>query len=147
MDLVTAKLSTNLVSQPGRILEYLGWNIVALAFFASLLHSFKRPETGVIRWMILAMWAGAAFGMALYGIHEEQAVAANQLHLIFMPLMTCYGLAFLLVQWNRLGIDLRLARIGFITGLFFLCAFPTINTVALTVPSAFSGWNKLQLAM
>jgi len=139
------KMATNLVSQTGRILEYLGWNIVALAFFASLLHSFKRPETGAIRWMILAMWAGAALGMALYGIHEEQGVAANQLHLIFMPLMTCYGLAFLLVQWNRLGIDLRLARIGFITGLFLLCAFPTINTVASTVHSAFSGWNKLTL--
>jgi hypothetical protein len=72
------------------------------------------------------MWAGAAAGMALYGINEEQGVAANQLHLIFIPLMTCYGLAFLLVQWNRLEIGFRLARIGFITLLFILCALPMI---------------------
>ena len=75
------------------------------------------------------MWAGAVLGMAFFGISEEQGVAANQLHLIFMPLMTCYGLAYLLVQWNRLGIDIRLARIGFIILLFLLCAFPMINTV------------------
>jgi hypothetical protein len=38
--------------------------------------------------------------------------------------MSSYGLAYLLVQWNRLGIDLRFARLGFISGLFFLCGIP-----------------------
>jgi len=43
--------------------------------------------------------------------------------------MTCYGLAYLLVQWNRLGIDIRLARIAFISGLFLICGFPMITSL------------------
>ena len=120
------KITSNLISQTGRIFEYLGWSVVALAFFAALLHTFKRRETGAVRWFILTMWAGAVLGMAVFGMSEEQDVAANQLHLLFFPLMTCYGLAYLLVQWNRLGINLRLARIAFITGLFLICGFPII---------------------
>ncbi len=120
------KISANLITQFGSIFKYLGWSVVAPVFFLSTLHSFKRPETGMIRWMILAMWGGAVAGMAVYGIREEQGVAANQLHLIFVPLMTCYGLAFLLVQWNRLEIDLRVARIGFLVLLFLLCGLPML---------------------
>jgi hypothetical protein len=120
------KLVVNLMTQLGSIFEYLGWSVVAPVFFVSTLHSFKRPETAVIRWLMLAMWCGAVLGMAVYGIREEQDVAANQLHLIFIPLMTCYGLAFLLVQWNRLEIDLRVARIGFLSLLFLLCGFPLL---------------------
>jgi hypothetical protein len=120
------KVTANLLTQMGHLFGYLGWSVVALMFFAALLHAFKRPETGLMRWMILAMWGGAVVGMAVYGINEEQGVAANQLHLIFIPLMTCYGLAFLLVQWNRLDIRFRLARIAFITLLFLLCAWPML---------------------
>ena len=79
-----------------------------MMFFAALLHPFKQTETAVLRWMILAMWGGAVVGMAIFGINEEEGLAANQLHLIFIPLMTCYGLAYLLVQWNRLGIQLSI---------------------------------------
>jgi hypothetical protein len=75
------------------------------------------------------MWVGAVAGMAIYGVNEEQGVAANQVHLIFVPLMICYGLAYLLVQWNRLEIRLQLARIGFITLLFLLCATPMLFRV------------------
>jgi hypothetical protein len=125
------KITANVVSQTGRIVEYLGWSFVALMFFAALLHSFKKPETSVIRWIILAMWGAVALGMAIFGIHEEQGVAANQLHLLFVPLMTCYGLAYLLVQWNRLGIDIRLARVGFITLLFLICGLPMLFTLFL----------------
>ena len=120
------KITANLVGQTGRIFSYLGWSVVALMFFGSLLHAFKRSETSVLRWMILVLWGGAVAGMAVYGISEEQGVAANQLHLIFVPIMTCYGLAFLLVQWNRLEIDFRVARIAFLTLLYLLCALPLI---------------------
>lgn len=131
------KFAGNLFSQMGRIFEFLGWSVVATMFFVGLLHVFRRSETAVLRWMVLAMWGGAVFGMALYGIREEQGVASNQLHLLFIPIMTCYGLAYLLVQWNRLEIEIRIARIGFITLLFVLCALPMANTVLL--PSAKGG--------
>lgn len=124
-----AKITRNLIAQLGRIFEYLGWSVVAMMFFAALLHVFKRRETSVIRWMIMAMWGGAVVGMAVYGIREEQGFAANQLHLLFIPIMTCYGLAYLLVQWHRLGITMRLARLGFITLLFVLCALPMLFTL------------------
>ena len=130
------KLTRNLQSQFGRMVEYLGWSIVAVMFFAGLLHAYRRPETSVLRWLILAMWGGAVAGMAIYGINEEQGVAANQLHLLFVPMMTCYGLAFLLVQWNRLEISFRLARIGFLTLLFLLCALPMLFTIIVPAEKA-----------
>jgi len=132
------KITGNLLNQSGRIFAYLGWSVVAWMFFAALTHVFKRAETNALRWMLLAMWGGAVVGMAAYGINEEQGFAANQLHLIFVPLMTCFGLAFLLVQWNRLEIDFPLARIGFITLLYLLCAIPLI----LSLPW-FAPWKPL----
>jgi hypothetical protein len=120
------KMVGNLIGQAGHIFEYFGLSIVAVMFFAGLLHPFKRPETATLRWMLLAMWGGAVLGMALYGINEELGVAANQLHLIFIPLMACYGLAYLLVQWNRLDISIPFARAGFLALLYFLCTVPMI---------------------
>lgn len=125
------KITKNLVDEMGRLLQYLGWSAVALTFFVALLHVFKRPETAALRWLILAMWLGAVLGMAIYGIREEQGVAANQLHLLFIPIMTCYGLAYLLVQWNRLEINFRIARLAFLTLLFIVCSLPMLFTVLL----------------
>ena len=73
------------------------------------------------RWLILAMWFGSIVRMALYGINEEQGVTANQLHLLFVPIMTCFGLAFLLVHWSRLEISGRLAQ-SLSSPCFFSCA-------------------------
>lgn len=123
------KTINNLIVQSGRIFDYLGWSVVAMMFFPSLLHVFRRRETNTVRWLVLVLWSGAMIGMAVFGLNEEQGVAANQLHLLFLPLLTCYGLAWLLVQWRRLGLELRLARIAFIVLLFLLCAFPMVNTL------------------
>jgi hypothetical protein len=120
------KALTNVFVQFGHLFDYFGLNVVALMFFVSVLHRFRRDETAAVRWILLAMWFGAFAGMATYGIHEEQGVAANQLHLIFLPIMTCYGLAFLLVLWRRLGIELYLARIAFITALYLVSAAPLL---------------------
>jgi hypothetical protein len=128
------KITTNFFSQWGHIFEYFGSSVVAMMFFVGLLHPFKRTETAVLRWMILAMWGGAVVGMAIFGINAEEGLAANQLHLIFIPLMTCYGLAYLLVQWNRLGIQFSVARIAFLSLLYLLCALPAIFTISWFAP-------------
>lgn len=142
------KLTSSLTNQTGRLFEYFGLSLVALMFFASLLYPFKKTETAATRWIILAMWAGAVVGMTLYGISEEQGVAANQLHLIFVPLMTCYGLAYLLVQWNRLAISIPFARPGFITLLYILCALPMIfATPWLSPPRPFVRWPPYMPAL
>ena len=127
-----AKISGNILNQLGRIFQLLGWNVAALAFFPALLHPFKRPETSGIRWMVLAMWGGAVFGMCLYGMNDEQGFAANQLHLLFIPIMLCYGFAFLLVMWNRLEVKIPFDRYAFIGLLFLLCAYPMVNTMLLS---------------
>ena len=129
------KITSGLTGQTAHLFEYFGLNVVALMFFVSLLYSFKKIETAATRWIILAMWGGAVFGMLFYGINDEQGVAANQLHLIFIPVMTCYGLAYLLVQWNRLGLTIPLARPGFITLLYILCALPMIFATPWVSPA------------
>ena len=123
------KILNNLILQSGRIIQYLGGSLVAVAFFASLLHRFRRPEVSALRWALLVMWAGGALGMAVFGLTEEQGFASNQLHLLFVPIMTAFGLAWLLVQWNRLGFQLRFARVAFLALLFLLCGLPLMNTL------------------
>ncbi len=135
------KIAGNLITQQGNLFRYLGWNVVAMAFFGSLLHAFRRSQTAAMRWLLLSMWLGAVLGMATYGLSEEQGFTANQLHLLFIPLMTCYGLGFLLVLWNRLEIDVHIARLGFLTLLFLLCAWPMItNMTPLTPAKASVRW-------
>lgn len=120
------KFFSNLLTQTGGIFSYFGFSLVALMFFPALLHRFKRPETATIRWMVFTMWIGAVVGMAIYGVRDEQGFAANQLHLLFVPIMTAFGLAYLLVQWRRLGIELPAARTAFICFLYLLCAAPML---------------------
>jgi hypothetical protein len=135
------KIASGLIGQTAHLFEYFGLSVVALMFFVALLHPFKKTETAATRWMILAMWGGAVLGMCLYGINEEQGAAANQLHLLFVPLMTCYGLAYLLVHFNRLALNIPFARVGFITLLYLLCAMPLIfATPWLSPPKPLVRW-------
>ena len=119
------KFTGNVVVQMGRLLEYFGWSFVALMFFVGAAARFPKDA----RRQRCAGWS-CACGSARFSacrsmaLSEELGFAANQLHLLFIPIMTCYGLAYLLVQWNRLEIEYRLARIGFLTLLFLVCAVP-----------------------
>jgi hypothetical protein len=91
------------LNQLNGLYAFLGSIIVAPLFFPSLLHPFKRPEIATFRWCVLAMWLFAVLGMSLFGLPEGKS-DPNQLHVLFIPLMTAYGLAFISVLWSRLGI-------------------------------------------
>lgn len=106
------------------IFAFLGMNIAALAFFASLLHRFKNSLTSAFRWCIIPMWLGAFGGMALCGV--QSAVHPNQLHILFIPLFIFYGLAFLLVLWNRLEVQIPILRLGFVVVILFLGSLPML---------------------
>ncbi len=90
------------IAQLKNLYGNLGSIVVAPLFFLALLHPFKRKEIADMRWAILPMWLFAVFGMSLFGSGSE--TSSNQLHILFAPIMTGYGLAVLSVLWSRLGI-------------------------------------------
>jgi hypothetical protein len=121
------KIQSEILQQMGSLFEYLGKSLLAPAFFVALLHLFKRPETSVFRWFIISMWLCGVAGMAVFGMPDLTAMRSNDLHVLFIPLMICYGLALVLVMWTRLDINVRLLRIGFISMLFIVSGLPFLN--------------------
>jgi hypothetical protein len=117
------------LAQLNSLYVYLGSIIAAPLFFFSLLHPFKRPEISSFRWCILLMWLFAVFGMSIFGL-ADGVNDPNQLHLLFIPIMTAYGLAFLSVLWSRLGITSHLWMIlnGHLIMVVFISALPLLLT-------------------
>ena len=117
------------LTQLNSLYVYLGSIIAAPLFFFSLLHPFKRPEIANFRWCVLLMWLFAVFGMSIFGLADGPQ-DPNQLHLLFIPLMTAYGLAFLSVLWSRLGITSHLWMIlnGHLIIVVFISALPLLLT-------------------
>ena len=101
LDGLISKILRTTLLQTTDIIPFLGGIIVAPLFFIALLHPFKRPSIANFRWAILLMWIGAAFGLAFFGISPDE-LDPNQLHLLFAPIMTAYGLAFISILWSRL---------------------------------------------
>ena len=96
-----AKVLRTTLLQATDIVPFLAGIVIAPLFFISLLHPFKRPSIASFRWAILLMWMGNALGLAFFGI-SNKPLDPNQLHLLFAPIMTAYGLAFLSILWGRL---------------------------------------------
>jgi len=134
----------NLMAQLNRLFEYMGLSCVAPIAFVSLLHAFRRPVTATFRWLLFAMWGSAVCGMAIFGMKEEHGLAADQFHLLFLPLLICYGMAYVLVQWDRRiglgfiapswaqhsGVHFFLRR-SLIFGIFLISAMPILMRIFL----------------
>ena len=128
-----ANIGEQTLAQASSLFTYFGGSIVAASFFlAVFLHVFRRWLPSQFRWAILLMWLGAAAGMCVFGV--DRAVSVNQLHILFLPVMMFYGLAFLLVLWSRLGFELPLVRAIFIVLLFAVSAVPLVGTALSTPP-------------
>lgn len=97
------KIASGTIFQLAAIFSLMGGVLAAPLFFLSLLHPFKRAEIAQFRWGVLLMWVGASVGMSIFGLMEE-AKDPNQLHVLFIPVMAAYGLAFLAVLWSRLSL-------------------------------------------
>ena len=121
------KIQSEILKQMGQIYDLLGKVLPAPVFFVALLHPFKRKETADVRWAILSLWVFAVLGMAVFGLTEKSGVHANDLQVLFIPLMSFYGLAFLLVMWTRLEISGEFFRRCFLAGIYFLSALPFID--------------------
>lgn len=93
--------TTSLLKQTDQLYSNLGAILATPLFFFALLHPFKRESIAQFRWIILLMWFVGSIGMALFGL-TDQSTDANQLHILFSPIMTAYGLAFFSILWSRL---------------------------------------------
>lgn len=98
------KLAGNFLLQLNSLYNHLGGAIPALLFFVCLLHPFKRQATSSLRWALALVWFCAVLGMALVGLPDKER-DDNQLYVLFIPLFSAYGLAFLAVLWGRLGVS------------------------------------------
>jgi hypothetical protein len=122
----------NLMAQINRTIEYMGWSFVAPLALVSVLHAFRRPVTATFRWVLFAMFGSAVCGMAIFGMKEEGALAANQFYLLFVPLFVCYGMAYVLVQWDRrIGLGFIIPQWGQNRGVHYLLRMSLIVVVFL----------------
>jgi hypothetical protein len=124
-NLFRRRIQASLIDQLQAMGTLLGGVLVAPLFFLTLLHRFKRPETETFKWALGSMWAGAFLGTVLAGI-ETKWLDPNQIHLLFGPAMTLYGLAFVLIVLNRLYADPGVLRVLLLVGLGIVSALPSL---------------------
>lgn len=129
--MVRAKLRAGFSAQFENFFSFFGYSLTAIAFFFSLLHIYKRSTTNMFRWALALMWFCAAFGMVVFTPRGQ--ISANQLHMLFLPLFIAFGLAFLIVLWNRLNLRFEPAKIAFLILIFLVSALPlAVNLLTQT---------------
>ena len=96
------KLLYNAVAQLHDIWQHFGGALPALLFFVALLHPFKKEEVRGFARGLAVIWLFAAVGMVVVGLPRQEE-DANQIHVLFIPAMSMFGLAFVMVLWARLG--------------------------------------------
>jgi len=122
-----AKIQQQTAAQFGDLFRLFGGILVAPLFLLSALHFFKRPGTASLKWGLLLMWLFAVFGMSAFGFPDTANLQANDLHLLFIPMATFFGLAFILVLWTRLEIRVRLIRFAFFALIYAVSVLPMMN--------------------
>lgn len=144
-----SKVMQNSITQLSDLYSYLGAVVVAPLFFLALLHPFRRREIADFRWCILSMWVFAVIGMTIYGLSPfgEDKTDPNNLHIIFMPVMTGYGLAFLSVLWNRLNLPLQMpaVRNGHFILAIVISALPVLLQAPTRVSQAVTGHELMKV--
>jgi hypothetical protein len=121
------KLIAQANEQLSGIYGRLGSILVAPLFFLTLMHIFKSPQASAFRWCVLMMWLLALTGMGLFGV--QGGLDASDLHILFAPLMTFYGLALVLIMWSRLEINVALVRYCFLGIIYVLTGLPLFYTL------------------
>ena len=125
--------ATNILRQSNLLYNNLGAIIAAPLFFFALLHPFKREAIAKFRWIVLLMWIMGALGMALFGL-SDSAVDPNQLHILFAPIMSAYGLAFMSILWSRIDLPAGSALMNY--GHFVIVVVISAGPLILTIPNS-----------
>lgn len=131
LDGLLSKVVQSVLIQIREIVPLLGGIVVAPLFFLCLIHPFKNPSIAMFRWALLAMWLAGALGLAFFGI-SGSGLDPNQTHLLFAPLMTAYGVAFVSILWTRLDgvVQIPMMRNAHLIVICIVCALP----LALELP-------------
>ncbi len=103
IDGIAMKIFRTIILQSTDILPFLGSIFAAPIFFLALVHQFKRDSIAIFRWGIFIMWIFSVVGMSIFGVSADN-LHPNQIHILFAPLMTAYGIAFITILWTRLEI-------------------------------------------
>lgn len=129
-----SKILRTTLLQATDIIPFLGGIVVAPLFFLALLHPFKRASIANFRWAILLMWVTTALGLAFFGISKDP-LDPNQLHMLFAPIMTAYGLAFISILWTRIEAvaNTPMLRNLHLFVIVAICALPLILALPLKV--------------
>ncbi|HEX5791137.1 MAG TPA: hypothetical protein VFY13_08275 [Luteolibacter sp.] len=127
LDGLIRKLLHAALVQTHDIVPLLAGIVVAPLFFLALLHPFKQKPVANLRWAVLLMWSLNALGLALFGISKEE-LDPNQTHLLFAPIMTAYGVAFVSILWSRLDFvaQVPMLRNVHLMVMCVLCALPML---------------------
>lgn len=127
--------TSNILKQANLLYNNLGAIIAAPLFFFALLHPFKRDTIARFRWIVLLMWATGTLGMAIFGL-SNRPTDPNQLHILFAPIMSAYGLAFLSILWSR--IELPAGSLLMQYGHFVLVVVISAGPILLSIPREMS---------
>lgn len=104
VDSLFRKLALNFQTQWQNSFLHLLGILPAFVFFFALMHRFRRPEVGAVRWSLASLWIFTAAGMAMLGLNSDQA-DENDLYCALVPAMTGFGTAMLAMFWARLNLE------------------------------------------
>jgi hypothetical protein len=121
------KVQTQVAEQLAGIYQNLGFSFLALTFFITLLHLYKRPVIASFRWGVLLMFLFALLGVATFGCSDEEALKSNNLVILFVPVMTFYGMAYVLYLWSQWEVNIRLFNVAAVILLYTLLGLPLIK--------------------
>jgi hypothetical protein len=125
---VKSQVKAQIIQQLGGIFIWLGQNPVAPVFFLTLLYMFKRREQSHFQWCFTLMLAFGVFGMCILGLDATNPVHTNNLYILFIPILTVYGFAYVMMHWSRLSINIKVLRYGFIGVIYIISGLPLAST-------------------
>jgi hypothetical protein len=105
------RVAKTTLEQTSNVHNHIGGFFLATGFFLALFHPFKRNSIATFRWAILIMWLFAAIGMSIYGLSNDP-LDPNQLHILFMPMMSAFALALISILWARIPLSQQPGMIG-----------------------------------
>ena len=122
------KIQTQMAGQMGNLFSSFGNVMVVPVFFLALMHLFKNPLPRTFRWALLSMWVFSLIGMSTIGVDDAgTGVSSTDLNVLFIPMFAAFGMAFVLVMWSRLEINVALVRYAFFVLIFGICTLPLLN--------------------